>query len=833
MHGLRGFETKLFWGLIAVWLTGSAGAAALPDNRVSDVRNTRHNFSASVTPNLPGGGGRVVVADTEQQICVFCHTPHGANVAFPSPLWNRQLSQATYKLYDSTSMDAVVNQPGGTSKLCLSCHDGTLAIGSVNVLNGTYAKQPIQMQGTDQGKMPPGEGATTGFTRNLGLDLSNDHPISFTFDSNLAIKDGELRDPVNVSYIGDRSVKRKPVVPLEQGQVQCNACHDPHIRAKNNDVNIKFLRLNRFQQQEPTGSLFQSQTDIICLACHDKAGWVGSAHAHAGVANEQYTQAAAVIRDFPDGTLVWQAACLNCHDTHTVQGSRRLLREGVVGGLTSSGVKLGATQPGIEETCYACHSSDGTTLTRQGKNTEVPDIKSDFQLARHMPITNQEQGNSVEVHSIGTGPTGQSQTGKDLLEDPSFLGNNNRHAECTDCHNPHRVIKNRLFNADFNNPDAAGTHEHEGVSLHTNLASGVLRGTWGVEPVNYSSQSFYALPSSFDVKRGNPPVSASTHVSNSYVTREYQVCMKCHSNYAYGTTPPNLGMSTPQGAAFPPGMHQYTNQAQEYQAPAAHKGEGISLGVAGGASASFNTNNHRGWHPVMDNTGRTSGARGGADADLFRPPFNANGAMGNQTLYCSDCHGSNTEPGTTDPDPVPGDENGNPWGPHGSDNNFILKGAWNERTGTGSNGDICFKCHDYNQYANPSNNSPLTSGYRRNGGGGMCINASLANANLHIGHANRIGRLRCNWCHIAVPHGWKNKALLVNLNDVGPEAGFSTVGNSVSENVTGGGFNSAYTQAPYYNNAKLRVQGFASSGNWVANNCGGVMWMMQSCSNPP
>ena len=44
-------------------------------------------------------------------------------------------------------------------------------------------------------------------------------------------------------------------------------------------------------------------------------------------------------------------------------------------------------------------------------------------------------------------------------------------------------------------------------------------------------------------------------------------------------------------------------------------------------------------------------------------------------------------------------------------------------------------------------------------------------ANLHIYHADRIGEVRCSWCHVAVPHGWKNKALLVNLNDVGPEAG--------------------------------------------------------------
>ena len=47
--------------------------------------------------------------------------------------------------------------------------------------------------------------------------------------------------------------------------------------------------------------------------------------------------------------------------------------------------------------------------------------------------------------------------------------------------------------------------------------------------------------------------------------------------------------------------------------------------------------------------------------------------------------------------------------------------------------------------------------------------------NLHAFHVDKIERLRCTWCHVAVPHGWKNKALLVNLNDVGPEVGLAPV----------------------------------------------------------
>jgi hypothetical protein len=86
-----------------------------------------------------------------------------------------------------------------------------------------------------------------------------------------------------------------------------------------------------------------------------------------------------------------------------------------------------------------------------------------------------------------------------------------------------------------------------------------------------------------------------------------------------------------------------------------------------------------------------------------------------------------------------------------------------------------------------------------------------------------------------VPHGWKNKALLVNLNDVGPEGGLPT-GTSVRNGTTQG-----YVNGPYYNRAANKVVSFATSGNWTAGNCGrpgntGVNWMAfssEACANVP
>jgi len=851
-------------GLWALALAMLLAAGSVTASRIADVRNTKHNLSSS--------GPGTVKATSETQVCVFCHTPHGATPGV-TPLWNRALSNQTYTPYTSSSLDAnaiqgTLNQPGGSSKLCLSCHDGTLAIGNVNVLNGqgsatSQGTQSIAVGGTGAGGvMPSGSGDTSGFTRKLGIDLGNDHPISVTYTAALATRDGELRNvDANQKWpagsgttIGVRSSGYKPKAPLEPtgagnlGQVQCATCHDPHIRetdaAKGNQ---KFLRLNRFQEGTPTNS-YNETDDIVCLACHDKnlgsGTWAYSAHANPLVATQTYQAAAGTQREFPANLPVWKAACLNCHDTHTVQGARRLLREGTDSAVTP---KQGGNAA-LEETCYQCH--DGTTTVINSVAT-VPNIKQDFTATRHMPIRSAEQLAGSEVHDIGGNftdgafvdcSTTTNKCGKDFIEQRTKLGVgnlNNRHAECTDCHNPHRVVKFRDFRG---NPpgtlsgaaDAGGTHRHDDVAgyTHSNIASGVLRGAWGVEPV-YGNASFHNLPTGYIVKRGDPGLSTDSTVAAPHVTREYQICLKCHSDYGYSdnnTYPtgnrPLLGATASLTPAGTNNLQQYTNQAKEFQAPVSHKGEGISVGTTGGAAAAYNANNHRSWHPVMDDTGRSGTVRGNGTNISARWRLPWSNGVGAQTMYCSDCHGSNV---TSQTSVIPdGGENGNAWGPHGSANNFVLKGTWNNATGTGQQATgLCFKCHDYNSYATNSGNR---TGFYDTGGRG----------DLHSYHANKIGRMRCNWCHVAVPHGWKNKAFLVNLNDVGQEAGLAA-GTQVRNNTT-----AAYNQGPYYMNAVLKVRNFRASGQWAENDCGspgapgngqsGRNWMRDSnenCSNPP
>jgi hypothetical protein len=847
-------------------------------DKVSDVRATKHNLSAVADGTATRTGTvpvRTIKASTETQVCVFCHTPHGATTGV-APLWNRQLSNATYTAssgtYTSTSMEAnateLANGPGGSSKLCLSCHDGTMAIDKVNVLNGASNPPTKMIVGSTSGTnvtMPAGSGATTGFTRNLGTNMGNDHPISFTYNSTLATNDGELRGP-DGTVVGNRVRGASPKVkmPLENDQVQCATCHDPHMYDKI-DPKAKFLRMNRLQAEQPVGGAFNQTNDIICLACHNKAGtatgnsWAYSAHANKQVASQTYITSAANQREFPAGTKVWQAACLNCHDTHTVEGARRLLREGTDSGASP---KTGG-KPALEETCYQCHTTSATsavTINSDGTvsaDNGVPNIKTDFTTAgnKHMPIATSDQANNfnaTEVHEIGgnfndstlancnnTSATSTGNCGKDLLESRAKLGVgnlNNRHAECTDCHNPHRVVKFRDFRGVVSGtagsitgtPDAAGTHPHvDSTMSHTNIASGVLRGSWGVEPTTYPSTSFHEMPSAFTVKRGDPGTSGLADVGQTFVTREYQICLKCHSNYGYTDNNvypignrPTLTSFTGGTTSGTNGLTMFTNQAKEFQAPSTHAVEaaGVTGSGAGSAYQGATQYNHRSWHPVMAATGRGLTERGISNGNPWLAPWNSTvssvNQVGKNTMYCSDCHGSNTTNASVIPT---GGDSGSPWGPHGSSNNFILKGTWSSSTGTTTNTtELCFKCHNSSIYRSTSESGDGTSG--QSGFSGPKAN------NLHGLHGNRVGSkngtMKCTWCHIAVPHGWKNKAFLVNLNDIGEEAGHGTLGSGTSREVATSGSNNVYNKQPYYLNAKLKVVTFAQSNKWSDTNCG-------------
>lgn len=172
--------------------------------------------------------------NTSGEICICCHTPHNANISVPeAPLWNHQLTTATFQLYSSPTFNGAssITQPSGNSKLCLSCHDGTVAMenfGTIN--NGTHF-------------------ITAG--NNLGSDLRNDHPISFIFDASLSTQDPGLWNPTtHLSGIGNGTISQ---TMLFNNKVECASCHDVH-----NSTGIAGLLRKT------------NAASALCLTCHNK-----------------------------------------------------------------------------------------------------------------------------------------------------------------------------------------------------------------------------------------------------------------------------------------------------------------------------------------------------------------------------------------------------------------------------------------------------------------------------------------------------------------------------------------------------------------------------------
>jgi hypothetical protein len=197
------------------------------------IATTKHNLSAS--------GPGPIKAVSEQRVCIFCHTPHSSKP--DTPLWNRNYDQvaAFYTPYSSSTLDGSPGQPNGASKLCLSCHDGLLALGDV-----ISESSPITMQG----------GVTTMPTSSpgyIGEDLSGTHPISFVFNDALATANNSKGD----SPLHYPSTMTDPDVKLDKNSmVQCTSCHDPH----NNDNYVPGVVPSFWRK---------SSYDAVCLVCHD------------------------------------------------------------------------------------------------------------------------------------------------------------------------------------------------------------------------------------------------------------------------------------------------------------------------------------------------------------------------------------------------------------------------------------------------------------------------------------------------------------------------------------------------------------------------------------
>jgi predicted CXXCH cytochrome family protein len=246
--------------LVAVAVLATATAARA--GRGGSVVGSKHDLSIT--------GPGPIRAMGETNVCLPCHVPH-------SGMSNRPELRAPHIPYESTTMAARPGAPTGATRVCLSCHDGTIAVGE-----------------TAKGKRIPMTVGTIPADRpsNLGTDLRKTHPVSF-----VPLHAGRTHPPV----AGD-------AVKLDRtGQVQCTSCHDPHVE-RGDPVVGKFL-------VKPSGR------SALCLTCHDSVAVQAPGSSHS-LAAASFGPAQGNDAGFPS---VADAGCLACHATHGGDGGGRLL----------------------------------------------------------------------------------------------------------------------------------------------------------------------------------------------------------------------------------------------------------------------------------------------------------------------------------------------------------------------------------------------------------------------------------------------------------------------------------------------------------------------------
>lgn len=276
---------KKILAILLMCLSLGVGAA-------TGITNTKHNLSTS------GTGANHLTTGTDQ-ICVFCHTPHGSDTTAPVPLWNRVLPAGggftTYATLGTSTLDGEVLAVGSVSLAGLSCHDGTQAMDTL--INAPGSGGYNAAGAVPAGWAWAGSNLITGVAK-LGTDMRDDHPIGVEYCGGGitgattivggACKDGDFIGPgafgttsdgrtaelktsisngmqifwVDVDGLASKSKNdiqlytRTFAGGISRPSVECGSCHDPHVESKGSD-NIHFMRVTT------SGSK-------ICLSCHVK-----------------------------------------------------------------------------------------------------------------------------------------------------------------------------------------------------------------------------------------------------------------------------------------------------------------------------------------------------------------------------------------------------------------------------------------------------------------------------------------------------------------------------------------------------------------------------------
>jgi len=294
--------------LLAAAAAWAAGDLPTKFSNRGSIANTRHNMTQrQASGGGPSGANMDPYRNDYAEVCVYCHTPHGANANVTLPLWNRTIRSTTYTTYaqlGTSTLTQGVTQPGPNSLACLSCHDGQVAVDSVINMPGSGGYNPAQATSQNDGFLSAwqnpsgvpaavhvglnavnegdgclachssGAGIVAGANATdfrlfaIGTDLRNDHPVGVKFPT---AGPGVDFNPATATRAtvrwfdndGNGNPDTREVRLYDSGdgfEVECASCHDPHgvpSGGTGSQFNPSFLRVAN------TGS-------ALCLTCHTK-----------------------------------------------------------------------------------------------------------------------------------------------------------------------------------------------------------------------------------------------------------------------------------------------------------------------------------------------------------------------------------------------------------------------------------------------------------------------------------------------------------------------------------------------------------------------------------
>ena len=254
---------------------GIAAALALPTLAFAQagLLGTVHDFASGtgdgagyMATQVGGTAGNTV------GLCSFCHTPHSAQTT--QLLWNHKPSASTFTwdvatTSGGTAFPSLGSTYTGPTVKCLSCHDGTIAIGDVSMYKqaaGLYNQFKI----TDP-VFQIAKGA-------VGGNMKGNHPVGMPYPYSGAVSTyagittgGQVviadfqGNPVNqngqkIKLYNDAGTNQI-VAGANPGKtgIECSSCHDPHNKQATDDW---FLRAKVAGSTAADG--------YICLQCHIK-----------------------------------------------------------------------------------------------------------------------------------------------------------------------------------------------------------------------------------------------------------------------------------------------------------------------------------------------------------------------------------------------------------------------------------------------------------------------------------------------------------------------------------------------------------------------------------